>query len=266
MAMGRKGFVALALGLGLLGGLAAFGQPPTNPNERHVSPGINVEDDFVARTGKLWALDFTFKDPRTIPVNIPGKGTRVVTYLRYQVINYTSEPRTFIPDFELVTHDKGMVYTDQILPSALEAIRKLEDPTGHYKIKSSVTISAEPIPVSVKKADPRVVTGVATWIDPNEIDPDDDAETRAKKKARPKLADSNRYSIFVAGLSNGFTLTDDPAPGAKGQVVRRKTLQLTFQRMADKFTTRADAMRFRPPATWIYRASKVKLDIPAPAK
>ncbi len=266
MAGERVRFVALALGLGLIGGLAAYAQTiPTNPNERHVPPGVNVEDDFVAKTGKLWVLDFTFKNPRTITVNIPGKGNRVVWYLRYQVINYSAEPRTFVPDFELVTHDKGMVYTDQILPSAMEEIKKLEDPTGFYKIKNSVTIAAEPIPVSSRKADPRFVTGVATWIDPNEVEPDDDADTKAKKKSRAKLADSNRYSIFVAGLSNGFTLTDDPAPGAKGQIVRRKTLQLTFQRLGDKFAG-ADSIRFRAPATWIYRASKVKLDIPAPVK
>lgn len=237
----------------------------TNPNETLIKPGINVLDKDTERTVGLWTLDFKFKDPRLIKVNIPGKGTRVCWYLWYQVINFTGEPRTFIPQFELVTHDTRMTYVDQILPTAFEAIRKQEDPTNALRLKNSVTIAAEPIPVSAKdKADPKPVTGVAIWIDPNEVDPDDDANAKARKEKAPKLADSNRYSIFIAGLSNGFTKIDGEPSDPRPTVVR-KTLQLPFRRFGDKVLTKADAIRYQPPAAWIYRASKIKLDAAAPA-
>lgn len=259
MTFARARYLALVLGLALIAGFASIapGQTRKNPNEVYVEPGINVEDAFVKKTGDFWVLDFKFKSPRLVTVNIPGKGERIVWYLWYQVINYSSEPRTFVPDFELVTHDKGMTYPDQILPTAMEAIRKIEDPHGHYQLKNTVTIAKDPIPVSSRKVDPKPVTGIVTWIDPNVPEPGDDAATLARKKSMPKLAESNRYSIFVAGLSNGFRLTDDIPPNPKKQLVSRKTLQLTFQKLGDKFSTRSDLIRFRGPPTWIYRTSKV---------
>src|SRR5262245_17109494 len=179
MTFERARYLALVLGAGLLAGFAtlALGQARKGPNEVYVEPGVNVEDAFVKKTGDFWVLDFKFKSPRLINVNIPGKGQRTVWYLWYQVINYSSEPRTFVPDFELVTHDKGMTYPDVVLPTAMEEIRKIEDPHGFYKLKNTVTIAKEPIPVSSRKVDPKPVTGVVTWIDPNFPEPGDDAAT-----------------------------------------------------------------------------------------
>ena len=251
----RFKWVGLSLVLALAG-LFFVGLPlGANPNERVVNPGGNVQDADAERNGKLWVLHFKFKDPRLIKVNIPGRGQKVCWYLWYQVINRTGEPRTFIPDFELVTHDTRMVYRDQILPAVQEAIARVEDPRGFYKIKNSVTISRDPIPPSLEKAIPRAVTGVAIWTDPNEPNPTDDEATRKRKAKMPKLADSNRYSIYVAGLSNGWAVTDDPlAPGTKS-IVRRKTLQLSFRRLGDRYLMRSEEIRFMPPAQWIYRGS-----------
>jgi hypothetical protein len=217
-------------------GLALAG----NPNEREVKPEANVQDQdrINAPDSKVWVLDFKFKDPRLIKVDVPGRGQKVCWYLWYQVINNTAEPHTFIPDFELVTHDRKTIHHDQVLPSVQEAIRKVEDPQDFLKIKNSVTIAAEPIPPSRPNAAPRVVTGVAIWDD---VDPD-----------------SNRYSIFVAGLSNGWARTD-PIPPAKEQVIRRKTLQLNFKRLGDRYYQRSEEIRFVPPAQWIYRGSQVTM-------
>jgi hypothetical protein len=224
--------VAGAAGVGL--GLAA------NPNEREVKPGPDVldKDDISNPDGKLWCLDFKFKDPRIITVDVPGKGRRVCWYLWYQVINRTKEPRTFIPDFELVTLDKNTVHHDQVLPRVQEAIRQVEDPTDYLKIKNSVTIASEPIPVSKEEAIPKAITGVAIWDDVN--------------------PESQRFSIFVSGLSNGWAVTD-PVGNDKDPVVRRKTLQLNFKRLGDKFTIESKDIQFIPPAQWIYRASSLKL-------
>src|SRR4051812_14814683 len=142
----------LSLGLTLAGVLAAGALPVVAQfNEKQVRPQINVEDksdDVTAPDSKVWVLTFNFKEPRIITVDIPGRGRKICWYLWYQVVNKTSEPRTFIPDFELVTLDRPGVYRDQVLPKVQEAIRQVEDPTGYLNIKNSVTIANEPIPVS----------------------------------------------------------------------------------------------------------------------
>jgi len=255
----------LVLGLvALLGAGLTFSQQatvPVGPNERHVKPEVNVQDGNASRNAKLWVLDFKFKNPRLLKVNIPGRGERVVWYLWYQVYNNTGQQVTFIPDFELVTHDtkEAVPYPDQILPTAQEAIAKIEDPNDYYHIKNSVTISIDPIPPSLPKSVSKPVTGVAIWIDPNEPGPDDDAETKAKKKKMPKLAESNSYSIFIAGLSNGWSTSEGVAPNSP-PVVRRKTLQLTFKRIGDHLQMTSDEIKFQS-SDWIYRASKLKLNL-----
>jgi hypothetical protein len=232
-------------GWGLLAVLLVFALAPLvpaiNPNERTVKPEANVQDadDIKSPTSKVWVLDFKFKDPRLIKVNVPGRGQKVCWYLWYQVINNTSQAQTLIPDFELVTHDRNTVHHDQILPKVQDAIRQVEDPTDFLKIKNSVTISAEPIPPSRKNAEPRTVTGVAIWDD---VDPD-----------------SNYYSIFVSGLSNGWAVTDDPTKPGEKSIVRRKTLQLNFKRLGDRFLQRSEEIHFVPPAQWIYRGSSLSV-------
>jgi hypothetical protein len=230
--------VALFLGLAALlpVGLA---QPPAPFNAREVKPATNVQDTGEINKGKngIWVLNFRFKDLRLIKVNIPGRGQRVVWYLWYQVINRTGEPRTFIPDFELVTADPPGVSEDQVLPKAQEAIAAVEDPSTPPKerlkrLLNSVTIASEPIPVSKEESEafPRAVTGVATW---DNISPD-----------------ANQYSVYISGLSNGWSVDD------KG-VVRRKTLQLNFRRVGDKYSTDSREIRFVGPAEWVYRASSL---------
>jgi hypothetical protein len=210
-----------------------------NPNVHVVKPEGNVQDADASRNSRLWVLDFRFKGPRSVKVDIPGRGQRLCWYLWYQVINNTGEPHTFIPDFELVTHDTNRVYHDQVLPKAQEAIRQLEDPTGYYQIKNSVTIAAEPIPPTRPNAVPRPVTGVAIW---------DDVD-----------AESTRYSIFVSGLSNGWSLTDPiREKGQTKPVIRRKTLQLQFRRMGDRYFRGSEDVRYTGHA-WIYRDSGLEV-------
>lgn len=218
----RWGF-GLALLLTLCAVLSFSAAQPPAFNERDVKRQSNLQDK-----DDIWVLDFRFKDPRLITVDIPGRGRKVVWYLWYQVINNTGLPRTFIPDFELVTHDKPGVFHDQVFPKVQEAIRRVEDPTQHLDIKNSVTIASEPIPPSKPDAFPRAVSGVATWDD---VDPE-----------------ANRYSIFVSGLSNGWSEDDN-------KVVRRKTLQLNFRRVGDRFYMDSREIKFVPPADWLYRAT-----------
>ena len=224
-----------------------------NPNERDVRPEPNVQDpdDIVDKEGKprleskVWVLNFRFKDPRLITVDVPGRGRRVCWYMWYQVLNYTGEPRAFIPDFQLVARDKNKVYRDEVLPKVQDAIRQVEDPNDYLKIKNSVTIAADTIPVSDPKGVQRPVTGVAVWCD---VDPD-----------------ASYYSVFVTGLSNGWSLTD-PIPPDTEPVVRRKTLQLNFKRLGDRSFQDSRDLQFLPPAQWVYRATPMKAPASARAE
>jgi hypothetical protein len=137
-----------------------------------------------------------------------------------------------------VTIDKAGKYHDQVLPSVQEAIAKVEDPLGNVDFKNSVSIASKPIPPSQPDAVPKVVNGLAIWDDIN--------------------PDANHFSIYISGLSNGWSLADVP-PDNK-QVVRRKTLQLNFKRLGDRYyNVHAGEIRFVPPEQWLYRSTDVVL-------
>ena len=204
----------LALGVGLA--------TAANPNEREVKPQANVldKDDVTQPDSKIWALDFRFKDPRILTMDVPGRhGRRVCLYLWYQVINKTREPHTFIPVFDLVSLDQDVDYRDEILPRVQQAVREIEDPTDYLRIKNSVTIYGEPIPPSKPEATPRAVTGVAIWDITG-----DGSGTEANR--------FSQFNIYVSGLSNGWSVTDAIPPDTE-PVVRRKTLKLKFKRIGD---------------------------------
>jgi hypothetical protein len=177
---------------------------------------------------EVWTLDFRFKDPRQLTINRPGKGKTALWYLLYHVENRTGQPRTALLELELVIDGKAGV-RDQVLPAAVEAIAKVEDPTGYMDLKNSASIAAQPIPVSppADKGFAKAANGVATWDLGN--------------------LDCQRFSIFVSGLSNGWIAVED----GKQTIVRRKTLQLNFKRVGDQY-------QFVPPAEWVYRTHQLK--------
>jgi hypothetical protein len=245
--VGRRWRWAVLLVLVAAAGLAAVSLTSAaplhpNPNEREVDPAANVKDpdtlfqkDGTLRTdGNIWVLHFRFKDLRMITVDIPGRGRTVCWYLWYQVINKTGEPRRFIPDFELVTLDRNTRHRDKVFPAVQQAIMKLEDPSGVLDIKNSVTIASEPIPPTRPESLPRAVTGVAIWDDVN--------------------LDTNRFDIYVAGLSNGWAVTDPILDGGD-PVVRRKTLRLSFERPGDRQWHQGQ-IKFMN-TQWLYRGSEL---------
>jgi hypothetical protein len=218
-----------ALPVALLATVASAQAPGGGYNVVPAPPRVNVQDKEDA-----WVLDFQFKSVRALPdVDIPGRGRKTVWYVRYEVWNRTGTPRYFIPTFELVSDRE--VFRDQVLPKVQDEIIKTEDPTGHYKVKNSVTIAAEPIPPSKADANPIYVTGVAIFPDVVE-----------------KVPDLTKFTIFVTGLSNGWS--EDP----QTHLVKRKTLQLNFRRFADARVQSSDVIRFQPPVEWIYRGTAVK--------
>jgi hypothetical protein len=177
--------------------------------------------------------------------------------MRYQVFNLDpkQEPVRFVPDIELVTLDRHTRHPDEVLPSVEQTIKKREDPTGKFNIKNSVTISAEDIPVSKKDAYPRAVTGIAIWTGVDDPVP-------GVKDDVPK---TNKFSIFIAGLSNGYT-EERPADQPGVRIIKRKTLQLDFERLGSGEKTEPSGIRWTGSATWMYRASTEPLKATAVAE
>jgi hypothetical protein len=235
-------FTCLTLAAALFCGFS-FAQGP-GPNEREVT----TTPPKAGRTD-VWTLDFRFKDPRIIKVNIPGRGTRLVWYMWYQVINRNEKPIKFWPVFDLVTHEHPAVYQDENLPTVLETIRKIEDPSGYLNIKDTVEMSLTPIPVSkpAEEAFPIARTGIAIWDASS-------ADLKNRDPSKRDLSDSTQFSVFVRGLSNGFVEVDPPAPGLP-PITRDKTLQLKFRRVGDRYSTDPRDMVFVSPAEWTYRPS-----------
>jgi hypothetical protein len=211
-----------------------------NFNERLAEKKANAED-----TAETWVLDFHWKDPRVVTVDIPGKGKKTVWYLSYDISNNTGAPRSLFPSFVWVCHNQNTVHSDQLIPSAVQRVQKIEDPSGRIRLRNSVTISAEPIPF-VKEFNeqnerisyPKLISGIATWDD-----------------IHPKCS---QFSIFVYGLSNGAVQVDGPDGKP---VIRRKTLQLKYKRVGDEFSQSSDQIRYAG-QEWIYATT----DAPAAAE
>jgi hypothetical protein len=218
---------------------SAFGQR-ANTDEHDVEPQLTAND-----RADTWNLHFRFQTPRILVEDVKGRGKRTIWYMPYSVYNLDPKdtPRTFQPDIELVTLDRHTRHADEVLPSVFDKIVKREDPTGRFDFKSPVSIAKSEIPVSKADSYPRVVHGVAIW---TEVDP-----APGSKDKTPK---TNKFSIFVAGLSNSY-IEERPTDQPGVRIIKRKTLQLDFERLGDGETIEPSGIRWRGNPAWIYRAS-----------
>lgn len=204
-------------------------------------------------TRKVWCLEFAFKPPRTIDIDVPVAEGRMakrrVWYLMYRVRNTGGrhtvvdgdeagdrstgrfeEDVLFLPHFVLESREglgdsEGLVsyraYLDRVCPAALEPIRRKENPPA--PLLDSAAISA------TKMAPGEERWGVAVWED---VDPRIDF-----------------FSIFVRGLTNAFrsrrratsvVRPGDP-PGA-GLEFALESLRLDFWRPGDARPDRDEEM------------------------
>jgi hypothetical protein len=58
-------------------------------------------------------------------------------------------------------------------------------------------------------------------------------------------------------------LAEDPADPKK-QIVRKKTLQLNFKRLGDRYFQHSGEIHFVAPVEWVYRATSVSVPTAAP--
>jgi hypothetical protein len=132
----------------------------------------------------------------------------------------------FVPRFVLISNQKvkladgrevPKVYTDRLIPVALDPIRLREDP--QLKLLNSVEIAEKPIPLTTPTEE-HAVWGVATWED---IDPKTDW-----------------FSVYIQGLTNAYKIEPVAGKDAEGNETKRwrylrKTLVLNYWRPGDEF-------------------------------
>ena len=239
-------------------------QPAVRPTYRQLAPGIEktilpnrqddesfsrhdvvellkVNPDFdwakdIRFTHPIWDLEFTFKPMRMIEVDVPTADGRfqrkLIWYLVYHVKNTGADPVDFKPWFLLESADGKKRYPDRLIPVAVGAIQRREDP--RRKLSNSVEMATE-IPSSADGVD-RSLWGVVTWED---IDPRID-----------------QFALYISGLSSAYKWTDDAAADKRKFV--HKTLKLNFWRPGDEFHEHEREIRLGTPDgkvdyEWVYR-------------
>jgi hypothetical protein len=223
----------------------------------------------------VWSLDFKFKPPRMIWVDVPQANgqmrRKLIWYVVYSVTNpgkimhpvevpdtngtysanFIDHPIRFIPIFLLEVHNRldenapediafKKVYVDRLIPVAIEPITLREDRSRHFF--NTTEISGGELGVG------KTAWGVVTWED---VDP------------RTKW-----FSIYVEGLTNAYRWKD--ADGAftkedfgkvatigKGRHLVRKVLKINFWRPSDEYFENEKEIRYGVPGRvdyeWVYR-------------
>jgi hypothetical protein len=211
---------------------------------------------------EIWCLEFTFKPVRMIWVDVPqpsGKMQRkLIWYMIYHVKNtgadlkptrqedgtFVIQPADreirFFPQFVLEAPEYQKAYLDRIIPVAVAAIRRKEDP--NRTLLNTVEIGSRLVPVSTELLD-KSVWGVATW---EAVDPRVDY-----------------FSVFVEGLTNAYRWTDRPEefkpgdPPTTGRRLQQKNLMLNFWRPGDEYHEDQRTIQFGIPGkvdySWVYR-------------
>jgi|GEM_PF-1107284 len=238
---------------GIAGLSATGGATVLSAQEASFTGERTVEAESIAGDRKgVWTMSLVFRNPRIISADIPGRGTKSVWYMWYQVYNLgkvgpnpvnpketevSGDPHVFVPEFELVTLDRRTSHLDEVLPTVLDrTIRPEVDPNKRLTIHNSISIGRYPIPVTDPRTSlPKKSTGVAIWSDVAE-----------------RAGDTNSFAIFIAGLSDGWV------PNATNpNLIQRKTLQLTFQRLGDGRRNDPGEISFKS-SRWVYRSASLE--------
>lgn len=231
--------------LAVVGAVLAVGQAPA---QLPASPYRSVDPVALSLDGQAYTLNFAYITPRIATVKTPDKGERTVWYMPYYVYNKTGAPRTFFPQFELVTKDPAgvtMSSLDEVQPSVVDALRKIEDPLGKYNFHTSISIAEKKIPVALPDtyAESQAVYGIAVWLDV------------------PAKANPNKFSVYVTGLSDGLAKKEIEEKGKVVVEISEKTLQLDFNRPVASTTNKANDIKVNEnnglgAENWRYRKAR----------
>ena len=228
----------LAAGWAGLSASISQAQPPVNKYGFNQIAAVQTTGDERASQSNLWVLEVQFKSLRQVRLLLPDPKTgeerdEIILYLVYKVLNrglgetkeesdtkptnsFDAEvtPTQFVPELTLITQDgPNKIYADSLNAAAEKIIRKREQEERHLPggavLKNSVKIEG-PIPEESQpdaKKSEKALYGVAMW---RGVDPKAD-----------------RFSIMLAGFSNGYKLVRGPVP-YQTLLDRAKENKLTF--------------------------------------
>jgi hypothetical protein len=187
-----------------------------------------VDASLLPRDKKgIWVLDFAFKPIRIRSVEVPGKGRMQVHYLYYKVVNRTGAPQKFAPQFVMVNEKQERI-EGEVIPEVIPIIQAREDRS--IPVLGEVDVVGM-IPPSTKPTVDDAVFGVACW---DRWDPR-----------------SDRFSIYVRGLSDGFV--EVPSQSGGKPVAKYKTLRIDFVRHGDERNLNENEIHLAdPPYQWVY--------------
>lgn len=206
----------------LAAGWAGLAEPLCQAQEKDygfkvVAPPQTTGDERASQSN-LWVLEVQYKSLRQMQLELPDPKTgikrqEIVLYLMYRVVNRglgelkkdsdtpstnTFDPEVtpplFIPELTLITQDNGVqnIYPDRLIPAVEKEVRKREQP--HLPLgavlKNSVKISGAIPQEAAPDMPAEMHYGVAMW---RGVDPDAD-----------------RFTIMLAGFSNGYKLVRGP--------------------------------------------------------
>ncbi|MBC7816057.1 MAG: hypothetical protein IAG10_04075 [Planctomycetaceae bacterium] len=199
-----------------------------------IAPAQTTGDERASQSN-LWVLEVQFKTLRQIRLNLPDPKTgedrdEIVLYLTYKILNrglgetkeesdtaptnaFDAEvtPTQFVPELTLITQDgPTKIYADSLIPAVEKEIVKRESKLLPPKtvLKNSVKIEG-PIPevTAAGEKPEKAIYGIAMW---RGVDPTAD-----------------RFSIMLAGFSNGYKLVRGPVT-YQSLLERAKENKLTF--------------------------------------
>ena len=193
-------------------------QPPVNKYGFNQVVPVQTTGDERASQSNLWVLEVHFKTLRQVRLLLPDPKTgeerdEIILYLVYKIVNrgigetkeesdtkptnsFDAEvtPTQFVPELTLITQDgPNKIYADSLVSPAEKMILKREQkllPAGAV-LKNSVKIEGA-IPEESQPGAEKAMYGVAMW---RGVDPTAD-----------------RFSIMLAGFSNGYKLVRGPVP------------------------------------------------------
>jgi hypothetical protein len=196
----------------MLGSVAVAQKVETRSGFDVVAKPVATGEERQAQSD-LWIFELEFKSLRMIEVEITDARTgtkrpELLYYLIYKAINREIERKVededrrpvndpgenpptdfFIPEISLVTTDNGKrtVVKDSVIPEAQRVISRRE----RLRLLNSVeAVQPIPTPVPADAEDPEAFYGVAIF--------------------RGVPADTDYFSLFLAGFSNGFKLVKGP--------------------------------------------------------
>jgi len=184
-----------------------------------------------------WQLDFRFKDPQRLVLNVDGTDRpQTFWYIIYTITNNTGQDVIFHPEFELMTDTMQVLRANVgIDPVVFDTIRQLHRPTYPWLQRPTAVVG------KILQGMDNARDSIAVWPD---FDPN-----------------ASSFDLFIAGLSGEITSVPNPLYDPNQpqkhppRFVLRKTMKVRYC-LPSEPATQGRAVPFRcgtPQVQWIMR-------------